>query len=112
MKAASLRQLNPYRFSTRTRAMTKKMSHLEGQRRGAIRFDTIIPTILALILLCASRQTLRADGLSPPGWHPCQYDSWSFEDTNNWTSDLGYAPVAFTNISASLLGNSLSIVVD
>ena len=27
-------------------------------------------------------------------------DSWSFYDANNWTSDLGYAPVTFTNIES------------
>jgi hypothetical protein len=25
-------------------------------------------------------------------------DSWSFSDSTNWTSDAGYAPIAFTNI--------------
>jgi hypothetical protein len=39
-------------------------------------------------------------------------DSWSFYDTNGWTSDLGYAPVSFTNVGVSLLGNGTALVVD
>ncbi|HVU08861.1 MAG TPA: LamG-like jellyroll fold domain-containing protein [Verrucomicrobiae bacterium] len=39
-------------------------------------------------------------------------DSWSFYDRTNWTSDLGYPPVSFTNLTDSLLGDFLSLVVD
>jgi len=39
-------------------------------------------------------------------------DSWSFSDHTNWTSDLGYAPVSFTNLNFSNLGNGASLVVD
>ena len=39
-------------------------------------------------------------------------DSWSFEDNTNWTSDLGYAPISFTNLNFSQLGNGASLVVD
>ncbi len=39
-------------------------------------------------------------------------DSWSFYDSTNWTSDLGYAPVSFTNLNYSHLGNGSSLVVD
>jgi hypothetical protein len=39
-------------------------------------------------------------------------DSWSFSDHTNWTSDYGYAPVSFTNIAYSALGNFQSLVVD
>ena len=39
-------------------------------------------------------------------------DSWSFTDSTNWTSDLGYAPVSFTNLNFSNLGNGYSLVVD
>jgi len=43
-------------------------------------------------------------------------DSWSFWDTNGWTSDLGYAPVSFTNLAVSDLGDAYSsmrsVVVD
>ena len=39
-------------------------------------------------------------------------DSWSFKDSTNWTSDLGYAPVSFTNLDFSHLGNGSSLVLD
>jgi len=39
-------------------------------------------------------------------------DSWSFHDNTNWTSDLGYAPVSFTNLNFSYLGDGASLVVD
>ena len=38
--------------------------------------------------------------------------SWSFGDSTNWTSDSGYAPVSFTNLAFSKLGNGASLVVD
>jgi hypothetical protein len=39
-------------------------------------------------------------------------NTWSFDDTNTWTSDLGYAPLAFTNLSSSLLGDGPALVLD
>ncbi len=39
-------------------------------------------------------------------------DSWSFNNHTNWTSDKGYAPVSFTNLGFSYLGNGASLVVD
>jgi hypothetical protein len=39
-------------------------------------------------------------------------DSWSFNDTNAWTSDSGYAPVSFTNLDVSYLDYGISLVVD
>ena len=39
-------------------------------------------------------------------------DSWSFTDTTNWTSDFGYAPISFTNLASSPLGNYTALVVD
>ena len=39
-------------------------------------------------------------------------DSWSFADHTNWTSDYGYAPVSFTNLSFCQLGDGASLVVD
>jgi hypothetical protein len=35
-----------------------------------------------------------------------------FQRPHNWTSDLGYAPISFTNLSFSHLGNGDSLVVD
>ena len=36
-------------------------------------------------------------------------NSWSFNDTNNWTSDNGYAPVSFTNITSGFWGDDTSL---
>src|ERR1041384_5568775 len=47
-----------------------------------------------------------------PGDPPQTLDYWSFTDTTNWTSDYGYAPVSFTNLTTSSLGNGTALVVD
>ena len=39
-------------------------------------------------------------------------DSWSFRDSTNWTSDRGYAPLSFTNLNFSYLGDGASLVVN
>jgi hypothetical protein len=39
-------------------------------------------------------------------------DSWSFNDTNGWTSDLGDQPVFFTNITGAFFGDYTSVIVD
>jgi hypothetical protein len=38
-------------------------------------------------------------------------DSWSFQDQTNWTDDASNAPISFTNITSSYLGNGNSLVV-
>ena len=39
-------------------------------------------------------------------------DSWSFNDTNGWTSDSGCAPVSFTNLTAKFMGDGLDLVLN
>jgi hypothetical protein len=39
-------------------------------------------------------------------------DSWSFSDTNAWTSDKNYAPISFTNLSTCWLGEYSTLVLD
>jgi hypothetical protein len=39
-------------------------------------------------------------------------NSWSFADTNAWTSDRGYEPVSFANLSSSPLGQETALVLD
>ncbi|MGA2248733.1 MAG: hypothetical protein ABSH48_27575, partial [Verrucomicrobiota bacterium] len=39
-------------------------------------------------------------------------NSWSFQDRVGWTSDTGKAPISFTNLAFSNLGNGASLVVD
>jgi len=50
------------------------------------------------------------DGGSSPAGTVLQ--SWSFFDHTNWTSDYDYAPVTFTNLGFSQLGNFRSLVMD
>ena len=71
--------------------------------------------IFSLILFLTWAQDSRAVGLLPPGdtnSPPAPLASWSFQDTNGWTSDQGYAPTSFTNIFWSNLGDGHSLVVN
>ena len=63
-----------------------------------------------LCSVSASTQTLPGYGDGGPTNAPL--DSWSFRDSANWASDLGYAPVSFTNIAFTILGDGASLVVD
>jgi hypothetical protein len=66
---------------------------------------------LSLSLFLA--QATRLFAQAPPGPSlPTPLASWSFQDTNYWTSDQGYAPVSFTNITSSDLGDGSSLVVE
>jgi hypothetical protein len=70
---------------------------------------------VSLMLFISLAQDARAAGLLPPGdtnFPPASLASWSFQDTNGWTSDQGYAPISFTNISDSILGDGASLVVN
>ena len=78
--------------------------------RLAISFRSLLA---ALVVLCAGNARAQ---FSPPGGVysgptnvPLQ--SWSFDDPTNWTDDLGYAPVSFTNLNWSYLGDGASLVV-
>lgn len=69
--------------------------------------------ILALLLLLLLIPgTARA--VFPPGNtnSSTTLDTWSFNGTTNWTSDLGYAPISFTNLSSSPLGDGPALVLD
>lgn len=76
--------------------------------------------VLARVLIVAGFLLYAANGLAqipPPGggggsptYTPL--DSWSFRDSTNWTSDNGYAPVSFSNLAYSYLGNGSSLVVN
>jgi hypothetical protein len=43
---------------------------------------------------------------------PTPLDSWSFSDNVGWTDDNGNAPISFTNIAWSDLGDGASLVVE
>jgi len=75
----------------------------------------LIRLIAPVILLCSLADVGLAAGPGFPGngGAPTNtpLDSWSFYDNTNWTSDYGYAPVSFTNIAFSPLGDFHSLVV-
>ena len=75
----------------------------------------LIRLIAPVILLCSLAGAAYAQGLPPGGkFGPTNapLDSWSFSDHTNWTSDLGYPPVSFTNLNFAQLGDGASLVVD
>ena len=43
---------------------------------------------------------------------PAPLDSWSFTDTNYWTSDSGYLPISSTNITWMRFGDGASLIVN
>ena len=69
-----------------------------------------------LLALWSSCCGIQAQSLPSGGGAPTNtpLDSWSFYDHTNWTSDFGDAPLSFTNINYSRLGDvdSDSLVVD
>jgi hypothetical protein len=85
------------------------MKTLDQAKAGGA-FYRLIFLVIVFELLA---QSARADGMIPPGnYPPDPLASWSFQDTNNWTSDQSYAPISFTNISWSILGDGASLVVN
>ncbi len=62
-----------------------------------------------LIVLCLTAAELPAQTL--PGPNPW-LDYWSFNDTTNYLTELGYAPLSFTNLAYSDLGNFYALVLD
>src|SRR5258706_9085649 len=67
-------------------------------------------TLLALcILLCAG--SVHAV-IPPPGSGPEWLDFWTFNSTNTWITQRGYAPASFTNIAPSELGDYWAATVD
>lgn len=77
--------------------------------RGIIRLASLI-LLLPLAELAHAEIPLPpgGGGTSPP---PC-LDSWSFNDTNTWTSDKGYSPISFSNLSSCWLGQESTLVLD
>lgn len=70
--------------------------------------------IFPAILLCVLAGRVYAQVPSPGGdYGPTNtpLDSWSFQDNTNWTDDQSNAPISFTNIAFSNLGDGASLVV-
>ena len=82
------------------------------------RLVALAPALTISLVIFALLPAVQAVSISPGsgggGSAPpyVLFDSWSFRDNTNWTSDKGYAPVAFTNLDYSYLGNGSSLVVD
>jgi hypothetical protein len=66
-------------------------------------------TIFLLILFASLH--LMSQPSFPGNTNP-PLDTWSFADTNYWTSDLGYYPISYSDISDSPLGPGNSLDVD
>ena len=69
--------------------------------------------IVAGLIFCAASghaQLPPGGKTNYPSYTPL--DSWSFYDHANWTSDHGYAPVSYTNLDFSYLGDGASMVLD
>ncbi len=69
--------------------------------------------VAAGFLLCAVSASAQ---LLPPGGGGgltnAPLDSWSFNDTNYWTSDYSNAPVSFTNITGRWFGDGTSMTLN
>ena len=68
--------------------------------------------LLVLLLFCPLAGAVRASVPEPGDPSTNWLNFWSFTDTTNWVSNLGYSPVAFTNLSSSPLGNGDALVLD
>ena len=68
--------------------------------------------LLGAVFLFALMPMTRADSPFENIGTNVLLDSWSFYDSTNWTSDNGYAPVSFTNLDYSHLGNGASLIVN
>jgi len=78
---------------------------------NVIRTFVGIIALFGLLANVAQAFTLAPDGSTNyPSYTPL--DSWSFNDTTNWTSDKGYYPVSFTNLSSSDWGNGSALVIN
>jgi len=64
---------------------------------------------MLLALLCPLAGRVQAQGI--PGDNTNLLTSWTFWDTNSWHSDWDYAPISFTNLSSSMLGNGTALVL-
>ncbi|HTB84465.1 MAG TPA: LamG-like jellyroll fold domain-containing protein [Candidatus Sulfotelmatobacter sp.] len=76
--------------------------------------NSFVPLLAAvgLLLLAASASAQSPTGGTNYGPTYTPLGTWSFSDSYGWTSDKGYAPVSFTNLDYSYLGDGASLVVD
>ena len=90
-------------------------AYIEGNRLSSNILRTLARAfIVAAFAICVLNARAQLDpGGGKYGPTNAPLDSWTFyDDHTNWTSDLGYAPISFTNLNYSYLGNGSSLVVD
>jgi hypothetical protein len=71
--------------------------------------------VVFLFFLCATQAQLLPPAGGGGGTKYTPLNSWSFTDTNGWTSDGGtppVSPVSFTNVSGLFFGDGNSLIVD
>ena len=86
-----------------------------GRNGASFRFTVTLAgafVVAALLFGPGSARAQPGPGDGNGGVTNIPLDSWSFYDPTNWTSDLGYPPVSFTNLAYSILGDFQSLVVD
>jgi len=69
---------------------------------------TMIWSILLLMVLCVLPGRLHAQSFPTD----TLLTSWSFWDTNAWHSDWDYAPISYTNLSGSTLGDGTALLLN
>ena len=67
---------------------------------------------LALFLTGSSHGLAQSPPPSGRGTNYTLLNSWSFNDTNGWTSDVGTSPVSFTNVSGMPFGDGTALTVN
>lgn len=79
-----------------------------------MKFPKRLSAIL-LPLLCFASGILHAQQLPPAWMFPPAWESWSFFDSTNWSSDNGFPALSFTNIAGVQRGDvstEYAVVVD
>jgi hypothetical protein len=89
--------------------LSPRLFRYEARVKGKMNLKNVVKLAGVLLLLWFSCLALKAQPAFPtdPNFQLC---TWSFEDTS-WYSDLGYAPVSFTNLNnpPSFDGNALQV---
>src|SRR6266850_2686844 len=65
--------------------------------------------LILCVLLCPLPRLLHAQGIPPDNTN--FLTSWTFFDTNSWHTDWDDAPISFTNLSSSTLGDGTALVL-
>ena len=91
------------------------MKKPNGENKFFIALDSALARVFvfAAFLICFGN--VKAQMLPPGGGGGLTntpLNSWSFNDTNTWTSDLGNAPVSFSNITGSWFGDGTSVTLN